>query len=127
MSRSLLVAIGNLEQRLLAPWASKNLEPGRQRTAGKAHRHRQGREAGRWREAIAVVSVRAVEVADQPRRIVPGRVDQGVHPRAIHDVDYALRKMDPVADGILTFRISVQRRFGLRVKKVLENRRMEFL
>src|SRR6267154_2561337 len=66
VARSLFVAVGNLEQRRFTPWASKNLQTGRQGAADKSHRHRHGRKASRRREAVAVVAVRAVEVADQP-------------------------------------------------------------
>src|SRR5262249_29872748 len=90
MTGRLLVAVGDLEQRWLTPRPTKNLQPGRQRAMRESHRHGHRRESGRRREAIAVVAVRTVEVADQARRIVPCRVDQHIEPRLVHGLERAL-------------------------------------
>ena len=79
MVRGLFVGVGELEQGRLAPRTAEELQAGGQRVAARvAHRHGDRREAGARREQLAVVAAGRIQVADQARRVAPGRVDERV-------------------------------------------------
>src|SRR5689334_5989031 len=71
----LLVRVRETYQRWLRPCATEERDPRRQQAAaGVSHGNLDRREAGRRREELAVVAVRRVEIADEPRRVAPRRV-----------------------------------------------------
>ena len=74
----LFVSVTDPDQGRLAPGSTKNLQPGRQCPMGKSHWDGHSRKARRRRKSIAVVAVRRIEVANEPRRIIPRRIDQRV-------------------------------------------------
>src|SRR6185503_9591744 len=81
MVSGLFVRIGEADERRLAPRPAEQLQPGRQRiAAGIAHRDRDRGKPGARREELAVVAARRVEIADEPRRIAPGGIREGVQP-----------------------------------------------
>src|SRR5205809_1057236 len=57
------------------------------RHARMAHRDGDGGKPGARREQLIVVAARRVEIADEPRRVAPGRIDQGVELHRVHQQD----------------------------------------
>ncbi len=75
----LLVRVRQLDQRRFRPCAAEERDPSRQQAAPRVtHRHLNRRKARRRRKELAVVAVRCVEIANQPRRIAPRRVNKRV-------------------------------------------------
>ncbi len=123
----LLVGIADSDQNRLAPRPAQDLETGRQASAHEAHRDGHRRKPGWWGNAGAVVAVRRVEVADQPRRVVPRGIDQRVQFRLIHRRQHCPGETPPALLRHDAARIALWRRLGLRVAHPLFDRRMKFL
>src|SRR5262245_45592513 len=91
MTRRLLVGVGKLEERSLRPGAAVEGHAGGKRAAtAEAHGDIDRREARGRREELAVVPVRRVEVADQARRIAPGRIHESVELELAHGLQNGL-------------------------------------
>src|SRR6516165_10624161 len=123
---SLLVTVADTDQNRLAPRPAQNLKAGRQVSAHETHRNGHRRKPGRRRNAWAVVAVRRVEIADQPRRVIPGWIDQCVQFRVIHRRLYGLRQTLTALLRDDAARVALRRRLSLRVAHPLLDRRMEF-
>ena len=90
MMRRLLVGVGKPKQRGFAPGAAEKLQSRRQRVVPRvAHRHGNRGEAGARREHLVVVASRRIQIANQPRRIAPRRVDQGIELPLVQQLQHA--------------------------------------
>src|SRR5262245_55327312 len=88
MLGQLLVAVGDFDQRALAPRITQDLQAEWQLLGGAAragsgarspaHRHCDRRKSRGRREALTAVTGRRVEVADASRRVVPRGIDHGI-------------------------------------------------
>src|SRR6186713_2639255 len=79
MTTRLFIRICESKKCRFAPGAPEELKTCRQAVAGcVAHRDGNRRISGRGCQELVVVAVRRVEVADQPRRVAPGWIDERV-------------------------------------------------
>jgi len=84
----LLVSIRQTQERCFAPGTPEKLHAGRQQAAsGKAHGHCNGGKSGAGSKQLIVVAVGSVEIADEPRRIAPCRVDERVQAIVVHQFE----------------------------------------
>ena len=85
MLRGLLKSVPQSDQRRFAPRAAKERYAGRQHPVTCIpHWDGNSREARRGREELTVVTMRRVQVADQPRRVAPCRIDKRVEMQRVH-------------------------------------------
>src|ERR1051325_286129 len=85
MLRRLLIRIAELDERRLVERSAEHLQASGERVVARvAHGDRDRRHPRLWREHLAVVAMRSVEVANESRRIAPGRIDQRVEMQAVH-------------------------------------------
>src|SRR6516162_1257569 len=90
MMRCLLVRVCQLEECRFAPGTAEQLKAGRQRPAtGKAHRYRDRGKTGAGCEELAVVAAWRVQIANEPRRIAPRRVGEGVELTRVHQLQHS--------------------------------------
>src|SRR6516165_891836 len=111
----LLVTVADTDQNRLAPRPAQNLKAGRQVSAHETHRNGHRRKPGRRRNAGAVVAVRRVEIADQPRRVIPGWIDQCAQFRVIHRRLHGLRQTPAALLRDDAARVALRWRLSLRV------------
>ena len=85
----LLVCEGETEEPRLVPRPPEELQARRQSvSAREAHRDGNCRKAGARRKELVVVAARRVEVADETRRIAPGRIDHRVEALIVHELEH---------------------------------------
>ena len=78
MLRPPFVAVRDADQCWLRPGIAKKLQSDGEKLSDIARRHGDGWKPRGRRELLAIVSVWRVEVSDQARGVVPGRIDDRV-------------------------------------------------
>src|SRR4051812_31752209 len=85
MMGGLLVRVGHPNQRRFVPWPSEDRQSRRKSLSSRVtHGDVDRWKAGRRREDLTVVSVRRIQIADQPWRVAPRRVDERVQLLRVH-------------------------------------------
>src|SRR5262249_62419079 len=90
----LLVSVDELDQIRLAEPPSQKRKTSRQRAVGESHRNSDRGESGLRREHLAIITRRALQVADLTRRIAPRRIDDGVEAVFLHRLQQSLTESD---------------------------------
>lgn len=112
MARRLFVGISKLDQLRLRPGAPVNRHSRGKRAAARiAHWHINRREAGGGRIELAIISVRRVHIADQPRRIAPCRIDESVQFELVHRLEHRIAHLFSIG-GIRFARWGIGTVFG---------------
>jgi len=86
----LLVGVGDPYHLGLGEGSPYYLEPGGEATVGGPHWDAHPREPRVGRYLLAVVTVGALEVANFPRRVAPGWIDEHVHALSLHGAEDSL-------------------------------------